>query len=295
MASLSYRSFGAGRRLALRLAALCLSGFFVAGAPTSAEAACVAAAINGAGKQIRDTRSITHGIFPRNVCRRALRHCERRLDEIRYETGRARPRARCEIIASGPRAAEIFGPPLEGWRKGPKRYGDDPGYRGEDDHAYRGKDDRHLDDRYADDRYGSGDDRYDGPPPDLGDPGAHDGWRSAERDDRYRDPRDDRYDERFDDRRAYPGDGDYQGGDPLIDDLLRDERSGAYRPEDGPPEGFRPDDGRYGGPDDRYTPYEDDRSAQSCNIDACAARYKTFRASDCSYKPTLYERRRCPL
>ena len=287
MPSVSYPVFVFGRRSALRLAALCLSGLMAAAAPAAAEAACVAVALNGKGQQIRGTRSITHGIFPRNVCRRALRHCERRLDEIRYDSGRRRPHAHCEIIASGPRAADIFGPPLEGWRVAPgerphPRYGaehdDDPGYAYRDDRDPRG--------------------RYDGGAEDeLGQPGGHDGWRSAERndrfDERYGDDRYDRYDDRSpDDDRALqddrslqdergryddprpPNDGDYAGRDPLIDDLLRDEDADA------------------GGD---YTPYDDGRAASGCNVDACAARYRTFRASDCSYKPTQYERRRCPL
>ena len=297
MASLSFRKFVAfrkifaGRRFVLRLAAYGLGGAFALAAPAAADAACVAAALNKNGKQIKGTRSITHGVFPKIVCYRAVRHCERRLNELRHETGRARRYARCEVIASGPRAAEIFGPPLEGWRVRPDERGPDPRY---DDYAYRGEGPSPEDYR----------DEYQ-PPHDLGEPGAHDGWRSAERDDRYQDPRydeprydDRRYDDeppynepRDDDRgadeRAYDDraydDRDYQGGDPLIDDLLRDERQGSAPPDD-----------RYAG-EDRYTPYEGDREARSCNIDACAARYKTFRASDCTYKPTLYERRLCPL
>ena len=48
--------------------------------------------------------------------------------------------------------------------------------------------------------------------------------------------------------------------------------------------------------DDRYDRRgRDDRGYDDrCNYAACS-RYKTFRASDCSYKPNVYERRRCTL
>ena len=101
--------------------------------------------------------------------------------------------------------------------------------------------------------------------------------------------------------------------DSLLDDPLGDYRGGDY-----PRNGRRADDYPSGDYGDRYPPdlppdlsedrygkshggapygdgYRDDRYADSCNYNACSQRYKTFRPSDCSYKPNLYERRRCPL
>lgn len=261
---------------ARRVVLACLSApFFLNGAAAPAQAACVAAALNRFDLQIEGTRSVTRGIFPRVVCNRALSRCERRLNRLRIDTGRPRPHARCVVIASGLRADSVFGPPVEGAaRRGfVDRYRDDRAYDG---YEPRGEDLARRPDRY-DDPYARDDYR-----PDLrrGDgldaPGSHDGWRSAERDplldglidepEPRGDPRD--WDEA--DRDRY--DRDYEVWDP-------------NRPAG---------DGRYA--DDYYDPrFGDDRYARSCNFDACSARYKTFRASDCSYKPTIDTRRQCTL
>lgn len=197
--------------------ALGLGAFAAAATPAMAEAACVATAINRHGHQIDGTRAVARGVFPRIVCSRALSRCEARLNSIRRDSGRLRRYARCDVVASGPRANSVFGPPLESSMfhtypkneldydyKRPGRTWSNPkydDYNRSDDYAYRGGGDNRGDNAYRDDAYG--DDVYGG---DYGD--------------------------------------------------------------------------QYGG---------------RCNYNACASRYKTFRSSDCSYKPNVYERRRCPL
>lgn len=59
---------------------------------------CVAVAFNVFGDRIRGTRARADRVVERRACRAALRRCRRRLDEVRFVTGRPRPFARCEVV-----------------------------------------------------------------------------------------------------------------------------------------------------------------------------------------------------
>ncbi|MEL6317681.1 MAG: BA14K family protein [Pseudomonadota bacterium] len=67
-------------------------------APAAADFRCVTAAFNRFDDRIAGTRAVAERRFERRACLVALDRCERRLNRLRFETGRRRAFARCEIV-----------------------------------------------------------------------------------------------------------------------------------------------------------------------------------------------------
>lgn len=59
---------------------------------------CEAVAFRINGSFVRGSRTEAVAGRERRACRRALRRCERRLDDIRFHRGRPMPFARCEVV-----------------------------------------------------------------------------------------------------------------------------------------------------------------------------------------------------
>lgn len=80
--------------------ALPLAGAGLVAETSGAEArvTCVAEAFRANGAFVRRTHAEATARYERRACRRAIRRCSRRLNEVRYRTGRRMPRARCEVV-----------------------------------------------------------------------------------------------------------------------------------------------------------------------------------------------------
>ena len=288
---------------ALRILALAApivgAGLFGGAAPAAAsEYSCRAVAFRVIGVPIRATAAESVRADRRAACRVALRKCRRKLNRLR-QRGRFAPFARC-------RAVRAYA--LDAARRGGGRYADD--YRADDYRAddyrtddyraddYRADDDRgddyraddYRDDRYQDDDYRADDYRGDY---DQGGQYRDDGRRSdGYQDDGYRDQ---------DDAARYDNSGDYFPTDPGYVD--QGSTGQTYLDERGDVR-----DGRRGSSAEYQPPYSDGASSRGdphtdaaytdefggyCNFSACDARYKTFRASDCSFQPFEGPRKRC--
>ena len=92
---------------------------------TATEYLCVAGAYRINGSFVRGTRAEVTRFERDRACRRALRRCNRRLDRVRYTSGRIMPFARCEIIdvlSIGGRADDYYDGDRYDYDDGP-RYG----------------------------------------------------------------------------------------------------------------------------------------------------------------------------
>lgn len=67
-------------------------------APALADVRCEAAAFTFRGRELPGTRTAIVRVVERRACNAAQRACEDRLEDLRYETGRPLPHARCDVI-----------------------------------------------------------------------------------------------------------------------------------------------------------------------------------------------------
>lgn len=93
------RIFRPGRRLLAGLAGALAAVTVTFFAPVAqADTRCETAAYSARGVEIRGTRTAAVRPSERRACSAALSNCEARLDRVRWESGRRRPHARCEVI-----------------------------------------------------------------------------------------------------------------------------------------------------------------------------------------------------
>lgn len=120
---------------ALALGALVsLGGAVAAPSEAAAEVRCVAAGFTARGFELPNTRARAVRGVPRRACRVALRRCERRVERLRFETGRRLPFAQCEVLrrvrvgAARPHRGDQFGYDHGGGYRGGDRSGYGRGY-----------------------------------------------------------------------------------------------------------------------------------------------------------------------